>query len=109
MERVLPSSRYRHPGDVIRLIAGSSLLLVSLVASKAAERWLLGPDAAVGGIAFGPASDVLTGVVQVAFVAAGVLAVAATLWHRRFRLLLGLAAGAVVAAGVVAGIVLLLG
>jgi len=107
--RVLPSSRYRHPGDVIRLIAGSILLLVSLVASKAADRWLLGPDAAVGGIAFGPASSVLTGIVQVACVAAAALVVAATLWHRRFRLLLGLAAGAAVAAGVAAGILLLLG
>jgi glycosyltransferase 2 family protein len=108
-ERVLPSSRYRHPGDVIRLIAGSILLLVSLVASKAATRWLLGPDAAVGGITFGPASDVLTGIVQVAYVAAAALVVAAALWHRRFRLLLGLAAGAAVAAGVAEGILLLLG
>jgi len=109
MRRVLPSSRYRHPGDVIRLIAGSVLLLVSLVASKAAARWLLGPDAPVGGIAFGPASDVLTGIVQVACVAAAALAVAATLWHRRFRLLLGLAAAAAVAAGVAAAILLLVG
>jgi glycosyltransferase 2 family protein len=109
MERLVPSTRYRHPGDVIRLIAGSILLLVSLVASKAAARWLLGPDAAVGGIAFGPASDVLTGVVQVACVAAAALAVAATLWHRRYRLLVGLAAGAAVAAGVTAAILLLLG
>jgi glycosyltransferase 2 family protein len=107
-ERLLPSTRYRHPGDVIRLIAGSILLLVSLVASKVAARWLLGPDAAVGGITFGPASDVLTGIVQVACVAAAALAVAATLWHRRYRLLLGLAAGAAVAAGVAAGILLLL-
>src|SRR5262249_57614635 len=99
MRRVLPSSRYRHPGDVIRLIAGSVLLLVSLVASKAAARWLLGPDAPVGGIAFGPASDVLTGIVQVAGVAAAALAVAATLWHRRFPLLLRLAAAAAVTAG----------
>src|SRR5215469_8059033 len=109
MERVLPSSRYRHPGDVIRLIAGSILLLVSLVASAAARRWLLGVDAPVGGIAYGAASRVLTGIVQVAFVAAAALAVAAALWHRRFRLLLGLAAGAAVAAGVAAGILLLLG
>jgi undecaprenyl-diphosphatase len=108
-ERVLPSSRYRHPGDVIRLIAGSILLLVSLVASKAATRWLLGPDAAVGGITFGPASSVLTGIVQVACVAAAALVVAAALWHRRFRLLLGLAAGAAVAAGVAAAILLLIG
>ena len=109
MGRLVPPTRYRHPGDVIRLMAGSILLLVSLVASKAAARWLLGPDAAVGGIAFGPASDVLTGIVQVACVAAAALVVAATLWHRRYRLLLGLAAGAVVAAGVTAAILLLLG
>jgi len=106
--RVVPSSRYRHPGDVIRLIAGSTLLLVALVASKAASRWLLGPDAPVGGIGYGPASSVLTGIVQVACVAAAALVVAAALWHRRYRLLLGLAAGAAVAAGVAAGILLLL-
>ncbi|MBV9094279.1 MAG: flippase-like domain-containing protein [Streptosporangiaceae bacterium] len=109
MGRLVPPTRYRHPGDVIRLIAGSILLLVSLVASAAAAHWLLGPDAAAGGIAFGPASDVLTGVVQVACVAAAALVVAATLWHRRYRLLLGLAAGAVVAAGVTVAILLLLG
>jgi uncharacterized membrane protein YbhN (UPF0104 family) len=109
MERLLPSSRYRHPGDVIRLIAGSIVLLVALVASKAAERWVLGVDAPVGGIPYGSASRVLTGIVQVAFVAAALLTVAVTLWHRRFRLLLGLAAGAAVAAGVAAGIMLLLG
>jgi glycosyltransferase 2 family protein len=108
-ERLMPSSRYRHPGDVIRLIAGSILLVVSLVASAAADRWLLGVDAPVGGIAYGAASSVLTGIVQVAFVAAAALAVAATLWQRRFRLLLGLAAGAAVAGGVTAGIMLLLG
>ena len=107
--RLVPSSRYRHPGDVIRLIAGSILLLVSLVASKAAHRWLLGPDAAVGGITFGPASTVVTGIVQVACVAAAALVVAATLRRRRFRLLGGLAAAAAVAAGVAAGILLLLG
>jgi glycosyltransferase 2 family protein len=107
--RLLPSSRYRHPGDVIRLIAGGILLLVSLVASKAASRWLLGSAAPVGGIGFGPASRVLTGIVQVACVGAAALVVAATLWHRRFRLLLGLAAGAAVAAGVAAAILLLLG
>ena len=108
MGRLVPPTRYRHPGDVIRLIAGSILLLVSLVAAKAAHRWLLGPDAPVGSVGSGPAS-VLTGIVQVACVAAAALVVAATLWHRRFRLLFGLAAGAAVAAGVTAAILLLLG
>ena len=108
-ERLLPSSRYRHPGDVIRLIAGGVLLLVSLVASAAARRWLIGPAAPVaGGVGSGP-DTVLTGIVQVACVAAATLVVAATLWHRRFRLLLGLAAGAVLAAGVTAGVLVLLG
>ena len=93
---------------MIRLIAGS-ILLVSLVASKAASRWLLGPDAPVGGVRSGPASSVLTGIVQVACVAAAALVVAATLWHRRFRLLVGLAAGVAVATGVAAGILFLLG
>jgi len=108
-ERLLPSSRYRNPGDVIRLIAGGVLLLVSLVASAAARRWLLGSAAPVaGGVGSGP-DAVLTGIVQVACVAAAALVVAATLWHRRFRLLLGLAAGAVLAAGVTAGVLVLLG
>lgn len=39
-----------------------------------------------------------------AFVAAAAGAVAVALWHRRFRLLAGLAAGAVAAVAVLAGI-----
>ena len=53
--RLVPPARYRHPGDVIRLIAAGTVLLVSLVASKAAHRWLLGPDAAAGGVGSGSA------------------------------------------------------
>src|SRR5215468_10335283 len=85
--RLVPSTRYRHPGDVIRLIAGSAVLGCSLAASAAARRWLLGPAAAVtGGLGSGPASRVLTGLVQGACVAAAALVVAATLRRRRFRL-----------------------
>ena len=105
-----PDSRYRHPGDVIRLISGIFLLVCSLVASAAAFRWLLGPAAPVaGGLGSGPASRVLTGVVQVACVAATVLAVAAALRYRRFGLLGRLAVAGVAAAGVAAGIFWLLG
>jgi undecaprenyl-diphosphatase len=105
-----PDSRYRHPGDVIRLISGSFLIVCSLIASAAAFRWLLGPAAPVaGGLGSGPASRVLTGVVQVACVAATVLAVAATLRHRRFGLLGRLAVAGVAAAAVAAGIFWLLG
>ena len=56
-----------------------------------------------------PAGRLLTGLVQVAFVLAAVAAVAATLRHRRFRLLAGLVAGAVTAGVVLAGIVYLAG
>ena len=60
--RLRPHSRYRHPGDVIRLISGVFLLACSLVASAAVFRWLLGPAAPVaGGLGSGPASRVLTG------------------------------------------------
>jgi glycosyltransferase 2 family protein len=108
--RLVPPTRYRHPGDVIRLIAGAAVLGCSLAASAAASRWLLGPAAPVtGGLGSGLASRVLTGLVQVACVAAAALVVAATLRRRRFRLLGGLAVAAAVAAGIVAGIFWLLG
>jgi hypothetical protein len=60
---------------------------VALAASAVARRWLLGPAAPVGGLGSGAASRVLTGLVQAACVAAAALVVAATLGHRRFRLL----------------------
>ncbi len=108
--RLVPSTRYRHPGDVIRLICGSLVLACSMVASAAASPWLLGRAAPVaGGLQSGSASRVLTGLVQVACVAAAALIVAVTLRHRRFRLLGGLAAGVVVAAALTAGILALLG
>ena len=107
--RLVPPTRYRHPGDVIRLIAGTAVLGCSLAASAVAHRWLLGPAAPVtGGLGSGAASRVLTGLVQVACVAAAALVVAATLRRRRFRLLGGLAVAAAVAAGIVAGIIWLL-
>jgi hypothetical protein len=108
--RLVPPTRYRHPGDVIRLIAGAAVLGCSLAATAAARRWLLGVAAPVpGGLGSGPVSRVLTGIVQVACVAAAALVVTATLRRRRFRLLGGLAVAAAVAAGIVAGIFWLLG
>src|SRR5690348_11169635 len=102
-----PPSRYRHPGDVIRLISAGLLLAGALAASAAAFRWLLGRAAPVPGGA-GTASRVITGLVQVACLAAAAVVVAATLRRRRFRRLAGLAAGAVAAAGLTAGIFALL-
>ena len=107
-EHLLSSSRYRHPGDVIRLISAGLVLACSLAVSWIARRWLLGTAAAVPDD-LGPADGVVTGLVQVAFLVAVVVVVAATLRKRRLRLLAGLAAGAVVAALLAEGIFLLLG
>ena len=108
--RFLPSTRYRHPGDVIRLI-GSGLVLAGMLAAVAlAPNRLTGPGAAsVTWLGSDPAGRLLTGLVQVAFVLAAAAAVAAALWHRRFRLLAGLAAGAVAAGAALAGILYLAG
>ena len=103
-----PSSRYRHPGDVIRLISAGLLLAGALIASAIAFRWLLGPAASVPG-GLGVAGQVITGLVQVACLAAAAVVIVATLRRRRFRLLAGLAAGAVAAAGLAYGIFALLG
>src|ERR1700748_3255636 len=104
----LSSSRYRHPGDVIRLISAGLLRAGAFAASAAAFGWLLGPAASVPG-GLGTAGQVITGLVQVACLAAVVVVVAATLRRRRFGLLAGLAAGAVAAAGLMSGILALLG
>jgi uncharacterized protein (TIRG00374 family) len=108
--RFLPSTRYRHPGDVIRLI-GSGLVLTGILAALAvAPSRLTGPGAAaVTWLGSDPAGRLLTGLVQVAFVLAAAAAAAAALRHRRFRLLAGLAAGAAAAGIAVAGILYLAG
>ena len=43
--RLLPSSRYRHPGDVIRLIGSGLVLTGTLAAVAVAPGRLLGPGA----------------------------------------------------------------
>jgi undecaprenyl-diphosphatase len=93
---------------VIRLISAGLLLACSLAASAIAFRWLLGPAASVPG-GSGTADRVITGLVQVACLAAAAVVIAATLRRRRFRLLAGLAAGAAAAAVLAAGIYALLG
>src|SRR5580692_81198 len=108
--RFLPSTRYRHPGDVIRLI-GSGLVLTGILAALAvAPSRLTGPGAAaVTWLGSDPAGRLLTGLVRVAFALAAAAAVAAALRHRRFRLLAGLAAGAAAAGAALAGILYLAG
>ncbi|MCW2906674.1 MAG: hypothetical protein JWL68_1463 [Actinomycetia bacterium] len=108
--RLLPASRYRHPGDVIRLIAGGLVLVVAIAVEALTRGTLLGSGAAaVPGIGYDPAGHVLTGLVQVALAVAAAGVVAVALRHRRFRLLAGLAAGAVAAGAALAGILYLAG
>jgi glycosyltransferase 2 family protein len=108
--RWLPPSRYRHPGDVIRLIVGGLILAAALAVLALASSELLGASApTVRWLSYQPGGQILVGLVQVAFVVAAAGVVAAALRYRRFRLLAGLAAGALVAGGVLTGILLLAG
>ena len=108
--RLGPSSRYRHPGDVIRLITGGLILIVTLTAVALASRQLVGTDAsAVTWLGSDPAGRLLVGLVQVALVVAATGIVAMAIRRRRFRLLISLVAGAMVAGGALAGILNLVG
>jgi glycosyltransferase 2 family protein len=97
---MVPVSRYRHPGDAIRLIGSAVLLVAALVALAVAPDRLLGPDATV--ITWlGPdtsAGNLLVGLVQLVFVVVGVAILFTLLRWRRFRLL-GSVAGAALLAG----------
>ena len=107
--RVLAPARYRHPGDVIRLIA-AALALAAAVVIAALLPALLRPAAAVTGV--GPATEagqVLTGLVQVMIAAAALVLLAAALRYRRFRVLATVAGGFAAAAALMAGITFLAG
>ncbi len=107
--RVLAPARYRHPGDVIRLIA-AALVLAAAAVIAALLPALLRPAAAVTGV--GPATaagQVLTGLVQVMIAAAALVLLVAALRHRRFRVLATVAGGFAAAAALMAGITYLTG
>jgi uncharacterized protein (TIRG00374 family) len=110
-ERLLSPARYRHPGDVIRLII-AGLVLVGALAVTAATHGTYAGASATAVTAVAPstlAGRVLAGLVQAVFVAAAAVAVVVTLRYRRYRLLLGLAGSAVLAGAVVIGIMELAG
>ena len=110
VRRLLPSSRYRHPGDVIRLIISGLVLTGTLAAVAVTPGRLVRPGApAVTWPGADPAGHLLSAVLQVAFVVAAAGVVAAVLRRRRFRLLGGLIAGAAAAGGALAGILYLAG
>ena len=109
--RLLPPARYRHPGDVIRLILAGLVLAGTLTVTVAAHATYAGASAAAVA-AFTPpalAGRVLAGVVQAVLVTAAAAAVVVTLRYRRFRLLAGLAGAAVLAGAVAAGFIHLVG
>ena len=104
-DRVLPPTRYRHPGDVIRLIAAASVLAVAAVTAALLPAMLRPSAAAI--TAVGPATAagrVLTGLVQVTIAAAALVLLAAALRYRRFRVLATVAGGFAAAAALKAGI-----
>ena len=108
--RVLAPARYRHPGDVIRLIAAALVLAVAVVIAVLLPALLRPAAAAVTGV--GPATaagQVLTGLVQVTIAAAALVLLVAALRHRRFRVLVTVAGGFAAAAALMAGITYLAG
>ena len=109
--RLLPPARYRHPGDLIRLIV-AGLVLAGAVAVTAVTHATYAGASAAAVTAVVPstlAGRVLAGLVQALFAGAAVAAVVVTLRYRRYRLLAGLAGAAVLAGAVLAGIVYLAG
>src|SRR5436190_23012374 len=109
--RFLPPARYRHPGDVIRLIIAGLVLAGALAVTVVTHATYAGASAAAV-TALAPAAlagRVLAGLVQAVLVTAAAAALVLTLRHRRFRLLASLAGAAVLASAVVIGIIDLAG
>jgi glycosyltransferase 2 family protein len=108
--RVLTPTRYRHPGDVIRLIAAALVLAVAAVIGALLPALLRPGEAAITGV--GPttaAGRVLTGLVQVTIAAAALALLVAALRHRRFRVLATVAGAFAAAAALMVGITYLVG
>jgi glycosyltransferase 2 family protein len=108
---VLPATRYRHPGDVIRLIAAALVLAVAGTITALAPAALLNPGAVtVSGVALSTAAGrVLTGLVQVTIAGAALVLLIAGLRRRRFRVLATVAGGFVAGAALMAAIMYLAG
>ena len=85
---LLSPARYRHPGDVIRLIvAGLALAAAVTVTAVTHATYAGAPAAAVTAVV----PSTLAGLVQVLFAGVAIAAVVVTLRCRRFRLLAGVA------------------
>jgi uncharacterized membrane protein YbhN (UPF0104 family) len=109
--RLLSPARYRHPGDMIRLIVAGLVLAGAFAVTVLTHGTYAGASAAAV-TAVAPstlAGRVLAGLVHAVFAASAVTAVIVTLRYHRYRLLAGLAGAAVVASAVVIGIIDLAG
>ena len=109
-DRVLAPARYRHPGDVIRLIAAAGVLAVAAVIAALLPALLRPAAAAITAVRPATAAGrVLTGLVQVTIAAAALVLLVAALRYRRFRVLATVAGGFAAAAALMAGITYLAG
>jgi uncharacterized protein (TIRG00374 family) len=107
----LPATRYRHPGDVIRLIVAALVLAVAGTIAALSPSALLSTSATTVSQA-GPstaAGQVLTGLVQVTIAGAAVVLLIAGLRRRRFRVVATVAGGFVAAAALMTAIMYLTG
>jgi hypothetical protein len=104
--RILPLARYRHPGDVIRLLVAGLVFAGTAAATLATHGTYAGASTtAVTALRVStPAGRALAGLMTAAFAVAAVAAIAATLRYRRFRLLAGLAGAALLTGAVLIGI-----
>jgi glycosyltransferase 2 family protein len=110
-DRLLPPARYRHPGDIIRLITAGFVLIGAFAVTATTHGTYAGASAAAV-TAVAPstlAGRVLAGLVQAVFIVAAGVAVAVMLRSRRYRLPSGLAGSAVLAGVAVVGITHLAG
>jgi glycosyltransferase 2 family protein len=107
----LPATRYRHPGDVIRLIvAAVALIVAGTVAALAPAAWLRPGPAAVSGAGLRTVTgQVLTGLVQVTIAGAALILLVAGLRGRRWRVLATVTGGFVIAAALMTAIMYLTG
>ncbi len=110
LDRVLPPARYRHPGDVIRLIVAGGVLAAAAVTAALLPALLRPAAAAITAVQLAtPAGQVLTGLVQVTIATVALVLLVAALRYRRFRVLATVTSGFAAAAALMAGISYLAG
>ena len=107
----LPATRYRHPGDVIRLIVAALVLAVAATIAALSPSGLLSTSATTVSEAepSTAAGQVLTGLVQVTIACAALVLLVAGLRRRRFRVVATVAGGFVAAAALMTAIMYLTG